>query len=294
MKWTLPALLMSALLLCACSPREPMRAAEQVAVQAGDMVQDVASDAGAGVIDVSSDAGKGVIEATAPVAIAIAEVMQPELPAAIVVPPPPEMIEDPAVPLIVRWEVTSKSWYERKLSGIYCPPPPSGPTGGIGYDFGHQTPTEIRRVWGWHPEVDRLVTASGQIGALKCEAWAKANRDIRVTWDEAVRVFSSDSLPKYRRLAIRALPGLDRQTLGYIGGLTSNGYRRGWSMDGERNREKRVIKNECVPANNAECAAIQVAAMCRIWVGKAGGKGQCNRSNDEAALIRKPYPGGGG
>lgn len=258
--------------------------AQQAAAQLGDAVDDVARDAGAGAASVVRAAALEVNEAAAPVALAIADAMAAAPPQ--VEEPPPLPPPDPAIDLIIRWEVTSRAHYERKLSGVYCPPPPSGPTGGIGYDFGHQTAKEIRRVWGWHPAVDRLVTASGQIGALKCSTWAKANRDIRIGWDDARRVFADDSLPKYRGMALRALPGLHRQTPGHIGGLSSTGYRRGWRMEGERMREKRVIRDQCVPQNSADCSAVQVIAMCRLWQGKPGGKGQCNRSNDEARVIR--------
>ena len=274
-----------ALLLAACTAQAPQAVATEAAAQVGDAVQDVAGDVGEAVADAAQDAGSSVTEAIAPVAIAIADAIQPE-PAAVEALPPPAPAEDPAVALIVRWEVTSQAHYTRKLSGLICPPPPSGPTGGIGYDFGHQTRAEIRRVWGWHPAVDRLETASGQIGVDKCNAWRKANADIRISWDDARRVFASDSLPKYRRMALRALPGLDRQTPGHIGGLSSTGYRRGWSMEGERMREKRVIRDQCMPQDSADCSAGQVIAMCRLWAGKPGGKGQCNRSHDEARVIR--------
>lgn len=273
------------LLLAACQPPAVPGATEQVAAQAADAVQDAAAVVGVAVADATADAGAGAIEAAAPVAIAIADTIQPE-PAVVASLPPPEPPADPAIALIVRWEVTSQAHYNRRLSGVYCPPPPSGPTGGIGYDFGHQTRTEIRRVWGWHPAVDRLVQASGQIGVDKCSAWAAANRDIRISWDDALRVFASDSLPKYRRMAERALPGLDRQTPGHNSGLTSTGYRRGWNMEGERMREKRVIRDQCIPVDSADCSAGQVIGMCRLWQGKPGGKGQCNRSNDEARVIR--------
>ena len=272
-------------LLCACMPTPAPAVVADAGAMVADAVQDVATPLGKEANDIANDAGDAIVREAAPVAVAIADVIQPEPAVVEALPPAPEL-PDPAIALITRWEVTSQAHYNRKLSGVYCPPPPSGPTGGIGYDFGHQTKAEIRRVWGWHPAVDRLVQASGQRGDLKCNAWAKANRDIRISWDEAQRVFASDSLPRYRGMAMRALPGLDRQTPGHIGGLTSLGYRRGWAMEGERMREKRVIRADCVPNNNADCSAAQVVAMCRIWQGKPGGKGQCNRSHDEARVIR--------
>lgn len=268
---------------CDCGP--PLPAPERAAARVGDAVDDAARTAGVAAAGVARDAALEVTEASAPAAIALADALQPEPPAP-AAPPPAAPNEDPAIALMVRWEVTGQANYERKLQGLVCPPPPSGPTGGIGYDFGHQTRAEIRRVWGWHPDADRLASASGQIGALKCNAWRRANADIRIPWDDAIRVFAGDSLPRYRGMALRALPGLDRQTAGHIGGLSSTGYRRGWNMEGERMREKRVIRDQCVPQDSADCSAAQVIAMCRLWEGKPGGKGQCNRGADEARVIR--------
>lgn len=254
----------------------------QQAEQLGDVVEDTSSDVGERVSDAASDTGDAVALVVGPVAIAIADAVQPEVESVPLPPLPP----DPAIDLIIRWEVSGKANYNRRLTGIICPGGHSGPTGGIGYDFGQQTKKEIRRVWGWHPDVDRLAEASGQNGVAKCNAFRNANRDIRISWDEARRMFASDSLPKYRRLAERALPGLDRQTPGHNSGLTSTGYRRGWNMEGENMREKRVIRADCVPASNADCSAGQVIEMCRIWRGKPGGKGQCSRGEDEARVIR--------
>lgn len=271
-----------ALLLVACTPQAP----QQVAAQMGDAVQDAAADAGGVVTDAVGDAGNGLAAAATPIALAIADavtVVQPLPP----VEPPPPAPADPAIALISKWEISSEANYERRLKAVYCPKSngPSGPTGGIGYDFGQQTRTEIRRVWAWHPDVETLVTASGQVGPAACKAW-RAQHRVVIELEDAKRVFGADSLPKYRRMAERALPGLANQSPGHNSGLTSLGYRRGWSMEGERMREKRVIRADCVPANNPACSAAQVIAMCRIWVGRSDYKGQCNRSHDEARVIR--------
>lgn len=271
-----------ALLLAGCG----RPAVQDVAAGAVTAVEHAAGDVGAAMRDAAGDTGQLAVVNAAPASVALREAVQAIAPE----PPPPvpavDPTPDPALTLIPRWEVTSRAHYERRLSGLVCPPRQSGPTGGIGYDFGHQTRAEIRRVWGWHPASARLATASGQLGAEKCGAWRRANADIRISWDEAMRVFASDSLPKYKRMAMRALPGLDRQSAGHIGGLTSTGYRRGWSMEGERMREKRVIRDQCVPQDSADCSAGQVIAMCRIWAHAPDAKGQCNRSYDEARVIR--------
>lgn len=274
-RWILAMLVvLLIMILAACAPQT---------AQIGDAVKDAGADIGSIVSDAAGDAGRSVIETTAPIAIAIADAVQPTIASE----PLPPLPIDPAIELITRWEVVSHPYYIKRLQRPICPPPPSGPTGGIGYDFGHQTKTEIRRVWGWHPDADALVQASGQIGVSACNAWRNANPTVRITLADAKRVFASDSLPKYRLMAEKALPGLVHQSPGHNSGLTSYGYRRGWSMEGERMREKRVIRADCVPASNSECSAGQVIASCRIWVNRSDYKGQCNRSHDEARVIRQ-------
>jgi hypothetical protein len=282
-----------AVLLAGCTPA-PVQDMADGAVTA---VEHAAADVGAAVQDAAGDAGNLTTANTTPATVAVREAVQAMVPEPAPPPPPVAVVAtpatpaapapvDPAIDLITRWEVSGRPNFERRLSGPICPGGASGPTIGIGYDLGHQTAAEIRRVWHWHPAVDRLATGSKQTGASRCKAWRAAHRDIRITWDDAIRVFTADSLPKYRGMALRALPGLAQQTPGHIGGLTSTGYRRGWSMEGERMREKRVIRSDCVPQGSADCSAGQVIAMCRLWAGTPNGKGQCNRSHDEARVIR--------
>lgn len=285
--WILPALLLLGCSEVAQVPANTVDNAVDLAVEATR-----ATDAAAVDVQEPVDSGAASVgNAASTFALAMTDVA--ESITSDVLPPPPradkEASQDPAVDLMIRWEVTSQAHYMKSLQGLICPggkDSRSGPTGGIGYDFGQQTEAEIRRVWGWHPDVDRLATASGQNGHDKCTAWRNAHRDIRITFDQAKRVFLDDSLPKYRRMAIRALPGLERQTKGYIGGLTSTGYRRGWAMEGPRMIEKRVIKAKCVPHDDAPCGATQVLSMCRLWRGTSEGNGQCARGEDEARVIQ--------
>lgn len=284
-----PLLLAAFLLGCAQSTQTAQQAVESAAAQA------------AGVVDAAQEQAGGVqaagAAATAPAVLALREAIEE------VAPPAPQVhsaqhaaledaAKDPGAVIITKYEIVSDGYYERALKAIYCPRgnTMSGPTGGIGYDFGHQTAREIRAVWGWHPQVEAMVAASGQVGTGKCVAWRKRYGRVLIDLADAKRVFAVDSLPKYRHMAERALPGLVDKTKGHIGGVTSTGYRRGWAMVGARNLEKRAIRDECMPiasqAESAECSALQTIAMCRIWKGTDTYKGQCRRSHDEAAVIR--------
>lgn len=198
--------------------------------------------------------------------------------------PAPSSIDPAVVALVVRWEVGGPAQYVRKYRGVICPGGASGPTVGIGFDLGHQTPQEIRRRWSWHPDVDRMVTASGQVGPEKCNAWRAAHRDIRVGYDDAIRVFTRYSWPTYQAMAERAYRnGWAALTSNHQGSLTSNGYNRGFTFLGSRRTEMRHVRDTCVPGNNAPCTAGQLRASCRVWDSQPDiRKGLCARRYAEA------------
>lgn len=296
------AFLLLALVAGCGRPKQDTQAAVDTAVQ-------TATEAVAGAIEQPEDVQEAAAPAATAVVLAAREVVEQITPEPL---PPPvpagrqeldpaeaaiqEAASDPGARVITKYETVSPAYYEKALKAIYCPDGKtvSGPTGGVGYDFAHQTPAEIRKVWGWHPQIEAMVAASGQAGPAKCKAWREKYGRILIDLDDARRVFALDSFPKYRRMATRALPGLKGKTRGHIGGVTSTGYRRGWAMVGARNRHKVVIRDRCMPIEDqresAECSAQQTIAMCVIWEGTDTYKGQCRRSHDEAAIIRLDQP----
>lgn len=185
--------------------------------------------------------------------------------------------------LIVRWEIGSRARYQ---AGVTCPGGGSGPTIGIGYDLGTQTAAQIARDWAWHPAVDTLVTASGKVGPAACAAWRKAHPGIRVEYEVALNVFRMHDLPRYRAMAARSYAnGWAGLSGWHQGGLVSNGYNRGFSVLGERRREMRAIRDDCVPAGDAGCSAEQLRASCRVWKGTPIYAGLCSRRKDEARFV---------
>lgn len=225
----------------------------------------------------------GVAQALTPPLLAVQDAAHTAL--APVAAPAAPAVHPAAVALIVRWEVTSPARYTQRYQGVICPGGASGPTIGIGDDLGHQPPAEIRRRWGWHPAVERLVTASGQVGPERCAAWRARHRDVRVTYPQAYQVFAEHALPQYAGLTRRVYRGVERLGPRPEGALVSNVYNRGPSMAGDRAREKRVIRDTCVPQGDPYCVAQQLRAMCRLWAGTPNGPGLCARRHDEAALA---------
>lgn len=284
MKWAaLP--LLAALLLTGCA--DPEKAAEPVA-QTVDSVVETAQEVAQQADSAASDTQISLSSVATPAVLAVQEAIE-----AVVEPLPPPVARPHSLPRdvvahIERWEVGSPGRYNKSLSGLYCPPGASGPTGGIGYDFGHQTAAEIRSTWANHPRVDDLATASGKTGPAACKAWVAKHKTIRIFYSDATDVFERNSLPKYERMAARALrKGWDDMPLRPRGIATAMGYNRGWSMSGSKNTEKRVIRDDCYPGADFMCQADQLVAMCRIWEGTAYYTGLCNRRKDEARLSRQ-------
>lgn len=272
----LPALLLALSLLAGCAE------STQDAQQAVDSAVLTATEAVAGTVEQAED----VQEVAAPVAtsavLAVREAVEAITPEPVKLVRPP--IDPAVVALVVRWEVGSEAQYTRKYQGVICPGGASGPTIGIGDDLGHQTEAEIRRRWGHHPDVERMVTASGQTGPAACNAWRNSHLGIKVGYDDALYVFQAFAWPKYRAMAARAYrKGWDGLSSFHQGGLTSNGYNRGFSFLGSRRIEMRVTRDTCVPNNDAPCTATQLRASCRVWDNQPSiRKGLCARRNAEA------------
>ena len=196
--------------------------------------------------------------------------------------------EKEAVKLVVKWEIGDRARYEKLYQGVICPGGASGATIGIGYDLGTQTKADIRASWGWHKDIEALVTASGQTGAARCKAWQAQHKAIRVKYDDALRVFTLQDWPTYVQASERAYKrGWEDITGWHQGALASNGYNRGFSFTGDRRKELRVIRDECVPNGSAKCTGEQLRASCRVWEGTDIYKGICARRHDEASFAER-------
>ena len=199
-------------------------------------------------------------------------------------PEPVTSIDPAVVALVVRWEVGGPAQYVRKYQGVICPGGASGPTVGIGFDLGTQTPAEIRAAWASSPYVDALASGSGVVGPDACNAWRAKHHGIRIPYDDAIRTFTAHDWPRYSAMAARAYRnGWAGLTYPHQAALTSNGYNRGFSFLGSRRIEMREIRDTCVPSSLAPCTAAQLRASCRVWDSQPDiRKGLCARRKAEA------------
>jgi len=229
---------------------------------------------------------------TVPAVLAVQNAIQSvDLPVAT---PTPTSIEkdvfaEEATKLIVRWEITGPSMYDKKYQGVIWPGGASGPTWAVGYDGGHQTRRTIGADWIGHSSVDRLQESSGVTGQtaqlrVKRGDW----RGITTEYPYALDVFAKSTLPSYKATAQRAF-GAGFRDLSPMAqaALTSLVYNRGGQMTGARRAEMRSIRDQCIPSNDVACIARELRAMCRLWEGTPNGIGLCKRRNDEARVAQQ-------
>lgn len=279
MRACLPLLLV---LLTACTGAPSPVAVEAPVIAAVESAQDEAAAAAAPAVETVETV---VAEVAVPAIVAVREVVQDVLP-----PPAPvdvPLVSPSAAALIVRWEVSGPAHYALRLERPIWPQGASGITWGIGYDGGHATERDIRAAWHAHADVDRLARTAGITGTHARDA-LPAYRDIVTRYDYASEVFVQVSLPIYHGSSRRAFrDGFDTLPPDAAGALVSMVYNRGGSMAGDRNREKRVIRDTCIPSGDLVCIGAQLRSMCRLWVGTVNERGLCDRRADEARLAEQ-------
>ncbi len=220
--------------------------------------------------------------AAVPAIVAVREAVQAAVPPARTEPP---SVSPAAVALIVRWEVSGESYYNKRLRSPIWPGGASGVTWGIGYDGGHQTRQQIAVDWSAHAAVARLQATAGTTGATAKQVAAQL-ADVRTAYDYASDVFGGVSLPAYRVTTRRAFgEPFDALPWDAQGALVSVVYNRGGSMLGAKRTEMRAIRDECLPQGDVACVGAQIRAMCRLWVGTELEEGLCGRRRDEARLA---------
>lgn len=228
-----------------------------------------------------------------PAAAAAPTVKESLIVEALAAPEPVAALPDPcgvsarSVLMIIEHEIGTVELYQRKYQGLVCPGGASGPTGGVGYDFGHRPSVVILSDWSEHSERARLAAASGVKGTPACRARVTDLRDIRIQYPYAREVFDQTSLVEYLRLTRRAF-GTEHfcaAPADLRGALTDLVYNRGASMAGPSRLEMRVIRDTCLPQRDWGCVAQQLRVMVRVWKGSEIERNMTYRRNREADLA---------
>jgi len=229
------------------------------------------------------------ISAKAPEANPVVQLVE-----ALPLPPPPEpprtepLADCPAaIALVIDFEILSPAYFERHLLSPIYPGGASGPTWCIGYDGGHQLPSTILLDWRDHPHRDTLAATAGVTGH-GAKAMVPRIKHVITRLPYCAEVFEAATVPRYWQMTRRAYPGIEALAPCARGAIFSLTYNRGAAMGGDRNREKRAIRDDCIPRGDNQCVANQIQAMTRLWKGTDIEKGMARRRAAEARLALQP------
>ena len=187
--------------------------------------------------------------------------------------------------LILDYEVGGgAAYFKRFLARPSWPGGESGCTIGIGYDLGYTPRARFALDW---PALaddvrDRLAATIGVKG-VRARERTKEVKDIVIAWGMAFEVFQRRTLPFWIEQTKGAFPGLDALPWDVLGALVSLVFNRGPSLDGERRREMRAIR-DAVAERDLLRIAQNLRGMKRLWHGK-GLPGLLLRREAEAVLV---------
>jgi hypothetical protein len=200
-------------------------------------------------------------------------------------------VSQEAFDLVVASEVTSRDHYEHVLRRLTWPKLASGPTGGLGYDFGQATKAQIKADWEGKVGSDvlkALMSCAGVTGAAARDLTFKLRDVVDIDWETALDVFSNHDLPRYTAMCRAHIEGYDDLSPHCKGVLFSLAQNRGASFDlpGARYAEMRDIKTAIRRGDLARVPAL-IRSMKRLWKNDPDAKGLLARREREAKLWEK-------
>jgi hypothetical protein len=202
------------------------------------------------------------------------------------------MLNKKSLDVILEFEVGGgESYYNKFLKNPTWPGEQSGVTIGVGYDCGYVNKTEFSNDWKDLPQkdFDRLYKVVG-IKGISAKDIARGLRDINIPWDLALKVFMNKTVYKFYNLTRDTFPNFDNLPEDAKGGLVSLVFNRGNSLEGDRRREMKLIRDGMAITTSYDQKALsfianQVRNMKRIWIGGSIEKGMSRRRDAEAKLI---------
>ena len=196
-------------------------------------------------------------------------------------------LSDKGLQLILDSEVGGgERYYDKFLLHPTVPDPEgtsSGVTIGIGWDCGQNTEDSLVEEWGEYLEpssVEDLKKVMGLKG-MKAQAVLSVVAHIVIPWQHALAQFTVFTVPRYWSRTSSAFPGIDRAPQSVQETLLSLVFNRGTSMEGDRRREMRAIR-DLVAASSWEQIPSMLRAMKRLWPDTPG---LVTRREDEAQYI---------
>ena len=169
-------------------------------------------------------------------------------------------ISDKALNLILKYEVGGgESYYNRFLYRPIWPGLNSGVTIGVGYDLGYNNLQSFKASWTGKlstQDIIRLARALGVKGRSAKEL-IPGVKDIKISWEHALSVFKSHTIPIFADQTNRVFPGADRLHPDAYGALLSLVFNRGADLSGSRRIEMARIRT-LVPKKDYKAIALEI------------------------------------
>jgi hypothetical protein len=178
-----------------------------------------------------------------------------------------------AFDLIVLFEVSGQTTYERKYRHPVWPGGASGVTIAVGYDVGYATNVQLHADWDGAIDSDMVAALKRALKVTGQAAHALASQlaGVDVPWSAASAVHREKVLPRWVGIVERAL--LNTVAIGpdCLGALVSLTYNRGasFSKQGDRYAEMRAIKSDMQARDFASIPG-RLRSMKRLWPDVAG------------------------
>ena len=205
-------------------------------------------------------------------------------------------ISRPAIDLIIAAEISSKGFYQARLTHPIWPGGRSGVTIGIGYDVGTVEPGRLRQDWAAELSAQDLSKLAGACGVMgqAASGLVPGLAAVTVAYDPAERVFFAQSVPQFVAQTERALPNTNLLGPDCLGALVSLTYNRGPSFNaqGDRFIEMRAIRDH-MAARQFDKVPGEFRRMTRLWKGDPNARGLLLRREAEAVLFERGLGGGG-
>jgi len=173
-----------------------------------------------------------------------------------------------ALDIVINSEISSKAAYQTKYKFPIWPGLESGVTIGIGYDLGYISATRFQFDFGdllSASAFNVLKTVVGKKGNKAKLALTDSVKKIDVSWEVALDVFYTQSMPKYAVDTRNAFPGVEKLPPDAQGALLSLVYNRGALIDNsDRRKEMKNIVGHVASSNLIKIAA-EIRSMKRLW-----------------------------
>lgn len=195
-------------------------------------------------------------------------------------------ISDKALDLILKYEVGGgESYYNKFLYRPTWPGLNSGVTIGIGYDLGYNNLQSFKAAWSTKVSTQDIIRLARTLGVRgrSAKELIPGVKDIKISWEHALSVFKTNTIPIFTNQTNKAFPGADKLHPDAYGALVSLVFNRGSDLTGGRRVEMARIRS-LVPVKDYKSIAHEIRKMKRLWV-NAGANGLLKRREDEAKLV---------